>query len=185
MATSTPVLIPVEEYLNTSYHPDCDYVDGQILERNMGEKPHSRLQGFFAAFFRSREDEWNIEVLTEQRLQINPTRYRIPDVMVTSLEGPDELIVRTPPILCVEIFSSKDRPRKTQERADDYARIGVQATWAIDPWRHRAYAAAADGVLHEEPGALRVAGTPISITVAAVFDELIRLEKRFANQAKK
>ena len=29
------VLIPVEEYLRTSYRPDCDYVDGEVLGRNL------------------------------------------------------------------------------------------------------------------------------------------------------
>ena len=37
-------LIPVSEYLSTSYDPDCDYVDGQVQERNVGEEDHSDLQ---------------------------------------------------------------------------------------------------------------------------------------------
>ena len=36
MSTKAPV--SVEEYLATTYDPDCDYVDGELLERNMGEK---------------------------------------------------------------------------------------------------------------------------------------------------
>ena len=32
-----PVLVPVEEYLRTTYRPDCDYVDGEVLERNVGD----------------------------------------------------------------------------------------------------------------------------------------------------
>ena len=42
MATGT--LVTVEDYLNTSYSPDCDYVDGEVLERNSGEREHSELQ---------------------------------------------------------------------------------------------------------------------------------------------
>ena len=46
-------LVPVEEYLGTSYRPDCDYVDGRIEERNFGEYEHSKIQrassiGFWA-----------------------------------------------------------------------------------------------------------------------------------------
>jgi len=37
--------VSVEEYLNTSYRPDCDYLEGELLERNVGEWDHSRLQG--------------------------------------------------------------------------------------------------------------------------------------------
>jgi hypothetical protein len=42
MATAS-TLISIEEYLRTSYHPDCDYVDGEIQERNLGEREHARL----------------------------------------------------------------------------------------------------------------------------------------------
>jgi hypothetical protein len=30
-------LISVDEYLSTSFRPDCDYVDGEVLEHNLGE----------------------------------------------------------------------------------------------------------------------------------------------------
>lgn len=30
----TETLISVEEYIATSYRPDCDYMDGRIEERN-------------------------------------------------------------------------------------------------------------------------------------------------------
>ena len=42
MASTTQ--ISVREYLNTSYRPDCDYIDGEVLERNLGEIDHSLLQ---------------------------------------------------------------------------------------------------------------------------------------------
>ena len=32
---STATLIPVEEYLSTSYRPDRDYIDGEVRERNV------------------------------------------------------------------------------------------------------------------------------------------------------
>ena len=34
------------EYLRTSYHPDCDYVDGEVQERNLGEFDHAAIQAF-------------------------------------------------------------------------------------------------------------------------------------------
>ena len=45
MAT-TPTLLSIDEYLRTSYHPDADYVDGEIEERNLGEYEHAKLQHF-------------------------------------------------------------------------------------------------------------------------------------------
>lgn len=177
---ATAVLIPVEEYLRTVYRPDCDYVDGEVLERNMGEMPHARLQGFFGWYFRSHEDEWRIEVLSEQRVQVAAKRYRIPDVMLAGIPNPDPLIVRTPPILCVEILSSEDRMKRVQERLDDYASMGVQAMWVVDPWRGTAFFAGGDGVLREVKDRLTVPGTEIGIGVEEIFAELERLEKRAA-----
>jgi len=33
---SSTTLISVQEYIATSYRPDCDYVDGEVRERNLG-----------------------------------------------------------------------------------------------------------------------------------------------------
>ena len=179
MAT-TPLLISVEEYLATAYRPDCDYVDGEVLERNMGETPHSRLQKYFLKYFDAHEDEWNIEALPEERVQISATRFRIPDVMVAAPSDIGDRIIQTPPLLCIEILSSGDRIAKIEERLADYARMGVKSMWVIDPWRGIAYSAGSDAVLVHVKDRLTVEGTAISITVAEIFDELERLEKRTA-----
>ena len=75
MATS--VHIPVEEYLRTVYRPDCDYVDGEVQERNLGEQYHGLLQATFAMIFGNHEEEWGLRVITEQRVQVSSSRYRI------------------------------------------------------------------------------------------------------------
>ena len=69
-----PVAVPVslQEYLETSYRPDCDYLDGELLERNVGEWDHSRLQGLLCQFLCSHEREWGILVVPEQRVQVKP-----------------------------------------------------------------------------------------------------------------
>src|ERR1017187_5272419 len=43
MAAAT--LVFVEEYLSTSYDPDCDYVDGELEGRNVGEKRPQQSTG--------------------------------------------------------------------------------------------------------------------------------------------
>ena len=42
MATGT--MVSLDEYLATAYEPDCDFVDGELEARNLGEWDHSRLQ---------------------------------------------------------------------------------------------------------------------------------------------
>src|SRR5882724_7628055 len=95
MASRT--LISVEEYLRTSYRPDCDYVDGEVLERNVGELDHSWLQTALSSYLFARRGEWNITVLVEQRVQVSTTRFRIPDVCVILGPKPAEQILTRPP----------------------------------------------------------------------------------------
>ena len=60
-------LVSVAEYLRTSYDPDCDYVDGEIVERNVGERDHSELQGEIYGFIRSLRRNLNVHPYIEQR----------------------------------------------------------------------------------------------------------------------
>jgi hypothetical protein len=39
------------DYLRTSYRPDCDYVDGEVQERNGGEFDHAAVQAFLTSCF--------------------------------------------------------------------------------------------------------------------------------------
>jgi Uma2 family endonuclease len=80
MATSA--LIPVSECLSTSYEPDCDYVDGEIQERNLGEQDHSDLQTRIAVLLSASPNLASIRVNTELRVQVKSTRFRVPDVCV-------------------------------------------------------------------------------------------------------
>jgi hypothetical protein len=75
--------ISVEEYLKTVYRPDRDYVDGVVEERNLGERDHSWTQGRLVTFFMTRFRETGIAALPEWRFQVRPTRFRIPDVVIT------------------------------------------------------------------------------------------------------
>ena len=54
MATA-PTLLSIDQYLRTTYHPDADYIDGEIEERNLGEFEHARLQYLLAAYFGPKE----------------------------------------------------------------------------------------------------------------------------------
>src|SRR5580700_274643 len=142
----TGMLISVEEYLATSYRPDCDYVDGQVEERNLGEFDHSRLQTAVAAYFWARRKQWGINVIVEQRVQVRPDRFRIPDVCVI-LGEPSEQIFTKPPFLCIEIVSPEDRMSRVKARIDDYLTMGVSFVWLLDPASRSAYVfTAAEGL---------------------------------------
>ena len=50
-AFAHPVRVSVEEYLASSYRPDCDYIDGEVQERKLGEKEHAAIQAALIFLF--------------------------------------------------------------------------------------------------------------------------------------
>ena len=146
--STTRAPISVEQYLRTSYRPDCDYVDGEVVERNLGEWDHGRLQGLLIRLLMNRYESEGIFVIPELRVQVKPTRFRVPDICVT-LGLPGEQILTKPPFPCIEILSPEDRMQRVQNRIDDYIEMGVPYVWVLDPQTKGAYAATAVDGLHE------------------------------------
>jgi len=165
MATGT--LASVNEYLSTSYRPDCEYIDGVIVERNVGERDHSTLQGATFAWFYNRRKELRIAVFLEQRVQVSPTRFRVPDVCVT-LRTPEEQIFTTPPFICIEILSPEDRLSSMQDRVSDYLKMGVPYVWILDPTARLAYRWTAEGMHQIQE--LRTENPTIVVPFADLFE---------------
>jgi len=163
---STSTLVPLAEYLNTSYRPDCDYLEGELLERNVGEWDHSRLQGSLIHFLMSREKQLGILAVPEQRVQVRAKRFRVPDIAVLIGERPFGPIVRTPPFLCIEILSPSDRMSEMQERIDDYLEFGVPHVWAIYPTNRRAFIYASGEVREAKDGILTTSNPDIRVPLA-------------------
>jgi len=84
-------LVSVNEYLSTSYRPDCDYVDGVVLQRNLGEYDDAKLQLTVGAYYHHRRKEWGVRAVPEQRVQVSPTRFRVPDVCVVVGEPTEQI----------------------------------------------------------------------------------------------
>jgi len=78
------------------------------------------------------EREWGVIAATAQRVQVSSNRVRVPDLVVLK-GGPQPDILTDPPLLVIEILSSDDTYSDTQERAQDYRDMGVEAVWIIDP----------------------------------------------------
>ncbi len=167
---ATPVLIPVEEYLNTTYRPDCDYIDGEVIERNVGERPHGILHGVFYLLFQKNRREWGLLPLLEQRVQTSAKNYRVPDVCAV-YPGEDDPIVRVAPLLCIEILSSRDTLPAIEKRAGDYLRMGVQHVWIVDPLRRTAHHISPRGT-EAVTEALSIPGTSVQVELSDVFREL-------------
>jgi Uma2 family endonuclease len=147
MATAPRHLIGETQYLHTSYRPDCDYVDGVVLERHLGTHPQGRLQTLIAAYLLQREQQWQIHAVVEVRLKIRARQYRVPDVMVLRAAGAYPAVIEEAPLLCVEVVSPDDNLADLVVRAGDYLSIGVPVTWILDPAAKRAFVYSGEGTV--------------------------------------
>ena len=159
-------LVPLSDYLETSYRPDCDYLDGELLERNVGEWDHSRLQTLLTRYLSIREKQWRILVVVEQRVQVKATRFRVPDISVLAGAPPGGPIIVEPPFLCIEILSPSDRMKEMQERIDDYLSFGVRYVWLLHPRTRRAFVYTPDAVQEVKDGILRTDDPDICVPLA-------------------
>ena len=163
--------VTLEQYLNTSYSPDCDFIDGRLEERNLGEIEHARLQRTLLLLLAAKMTEWQIEPLQELRLQVKPNRFRIPDIMVVPAGMPIHRWVREAPLLCIEILSPADRFSRLHEKVRDYLTLGVQDIWAFDPETAEAYRCDANGFHKVLEPELTLAGTAVRLQLADIFPQ--------------
>ena len=125
--------ISIEEYLHTEYEPDCDYVDGALVDRNTGLRKHGQTVVAVAAQFVSLEKHGGIQVATVLSLRVSPTRVRVIDIAILDADEEDEVPER-PPLLCIEILSPDDRFSRVRDVINDYLAFGVPVIWIIDPY---------------------------------------------------
>jgi Uma2 family endonuclease len=164
----TQAVVPVEEYLATTYSPDREYLDGVLLERNLGEKDHSRTQLVLGALFLAMESKLPIKAYSDQRVQVRPERYRVPDLCVVEQSQRQGQIFAAPPFLCVEILSKDDSLMSLQERIDDFLAFGVSYVWVIDPKNKRGWAYTKESITEAKDGILRTANPEIAVRLAEI-----------------
>jgi Uma2 family endonuclease len=164
-------LIPIEEYLRTSYSPDREYIDGEIVERNLGEKTHGTVQSNLILYLGSRRKELGIREYREPRVQVGRTRFRVPDVIVVKMPVPNEEIFTSPPHLCIEILSKDDTMVAMQERIDDYLNFGVPYIWIISPKIRKGYVVTRAGMVEAKSGVLETDNPKIAVPLELLFEE--------------
>ena len=123
-------LVSVEDYLNTRYDPDVEFVDGVLVERNKGDWLHSLIQS--NVLFALRKRYPHLKVVPELRSKISSTRYRLPDVCVL-LSAPQTKYLLDSAYLVVEVLSEGDVMSGVIEKLKEYAGKGVKNIWLIDP----------------------------------------------------
>jgi Uma2 family endonuclease len=136
-ATSGISFVTAEEYLRDPAYERCEYVDGEILERPMGDWKHNLLQCRIAALLYAYAKARGYRAGTEltSRMEVDgSTRYRIPDAGLNEVVRVDSRRHHVgAPTLAVEILPPSDRLKSAFAKAAEYLENGSKVVWLVDP----------------------------------------------------
>ena len=157
-----------DHYLQNPTKPESEYIEGELFQKAMGSKPHSRLQKRLILLLDRYEQQGLGQVCPEQSMQISAGKILIPDVSVLQPDDAADNIVTEPPLLCIEILSPSDRFSFTVKKCQDYLEWGVLACWILDPETKRAWVSDAEG-LHEATMTAALEAGEISLAMTDIF----------------
>jgi Uma2 family endonuclease len=167
-------LLPVDEYLNSSFHPDMEFVDGSLVERSMPTVLHGLFQALLAGYFRMHRKEFRFAVLSEARTQIiERARYRIPDITLVPLPVTKDKVVTRPPWVVIGIQSPEDKMPEQWRRFRDYLSIGVPHVILLDPEETMAFRFRPGSLVETSFTELDLPTGRMPFDTAALFQQLV------------
>lgn len=138
MATTTAP-ISIDEYLKTPHEPGCEYVDGELIPKEMPTNVHAVLQACIIGLLFRYHQAGVCELAAEQSVRVRQEAVLIPDICALRRGHGESGIITQPALLCIEILSLTDRFAYTIKKCDEYLRWGVPACWIFDPEEKRAW----------------------------------------------
>jgi len=169
--------LDLEEYLNTSYRPDMDYVDGVLVSRNVGTQLHGLLQGVVATRLWSFRHSHRLGAFIAVRLLVSAAtgRYRVPDVMAVAVPYQKGKFIVDVPAIVVEILSPEDTFDDIVDRCLDYEALTVPNILVMDPEKKRAWKFVSGGLQLLTSAAIDLSlpnGLVLNFPIAEIFAEL-------------
>ena len=128
--------VTVEEYLSNPEFKHAEFIDGEVVERNLGSKNHSMIAVNAAAAlnqYRKKLQRGSGHAGLHCKLAIRERlRYRIPDIcyVLRDFDGP---YLDGAPEFCIEIQSPEDLIREALNKFDDYFANGCRLGWIVLP----------------------------------------------------
>src|SRR5688500_18548284 len=105
MASAPPLpFVSVEEYLRTSYEPECERVDGVLIPKEMHKRTTAFIQRRLMALLEQASQRLGLDYYAELRVRAAPYRIRVPDVIVFEGVLREEVAERAP-LLTFEVAS--------------------------------------------------------------------------------
>ena len=162
--------ISLEQYLQTPYEPDAEYVRGEVQERNMGEYEHNTVQWAILSWFRQHDKTWQTRTIQEQRTRFANGNVRIPDVSVWKRDVPVQPVFNQPQFIAVEVLSPEDRHSRVQEKIEDYRAFQIPYIWVVDPIKRLGWDCSDGNWMRKER--FEVVGSPIYLDLCDLFKDL-------------
>lgn len=163
----TPTLMPVDEYLRTSYKPACEYRDGVITQKAMPTWKHAALQMQLGYIILGRFPGFRPG--SELTVRLRENRFLVPDVAVRRKDRIQDPYPTEPIHLCIEILSPDDRMSEMIAKGEEYLAWGVPMVWIIDPVNQVAWEFSLNRPLHEVPVGGSLTAPEITIPLAEIF----------------
>jgi Uma2 family endonuclease len=160
--------VSLDEYLNTSYDPDREFVDGVLVERNVGEWSHSRVQSNVLVALSNKY--LHLQAVPSLLSQTAATRYRIADVSVL-LAPPSTDYLLDAAFLVVEVLSKHDVMSVVAAKLKEYAAKGVPNLWLIDPRLQSMWAYRPPALIEIEGDTIATADGSVELSRAEIFAE--------------
>ena len=122
------------EFEDGEWEGDFDYLDGDLVRHDYGDWEHSRMHTLLTVLLMADDLGFKPLSLPSFTLQINPTRFRVPDLVLYDRAALTENPVMTDvPYLIVEVLSPEDTFMFIAKLVADYLAMGVENIWVVDP----------------------------------------------------
>jgi Uma2 family endonuclease len=145
-----------------------EFVDGALVERNMGDWLHSLVQSNVLFAIRTRYPQ--LKVVVELRSRTAAARYRIPDVSVL-LGPPTTRYLLDAAFLVVEVLSEDDVMSVVVAKLKEFAAKGVPNIWLIDPRLQSMWAYRPPALIEIEGDTIATADGSVELSRAEIFAE--------------
>lgn len=165
-------MLSVDEYLHASFEDgDCEYVDGEIVERTGYDGRHSSVQGSLLSLLHQHAKHHGAKVRPSIRVRTRENRFRVADIAVW--RATDAIGVeygRVPPFLAVEVLSDDDRMTHIVPKVREYLEWGAQWVWIVDPVEGIALTYSPQNPLGDSVSVLRTDDPLIEIPVGVALN---------------
>jgi len=169
-------LVPLEVYLSPGFQPDCEFDEGFLSVRNMGQGEHEAIVEQIAEVVlvsaSAASSVRKLKLVANRRLVTGEHRYRVPDICLLDETAVDDRILTEPPFAILEILAPGESLPVLCAKTMEYLESNVAHVWIIDPQSHTAYIVSFEGLEEVEEGLLSIPESEVRLDLQHLLADL-------------